>query len=260
MIYELYVPARGWLQRLDPRTKLLLVPAGILLFIATGDVLSLLLLVALLHLTLRSSKIPWRRILWVASQLRFVLLVILLLFPWIAAEPGQVLLRAGPLTVTDQSILRALEIAARLGGSALLAMSLLFTTTQTELVRGMVALGVPFQWGLTLALALRYIPSFAQQVQHIQEAQASRGWTAARGNLPRRLRNLFPLFLALTIHVFRTADTLTMALTARGAGRPGPRTVRQPLRMMRKDWTVLLVALAGAMAWILRNVSWRNVF
>jgi energy-coupling factor transport system permease protein len=260
MIYELYVPARGWLQRLDPRTKLLLLPAGVLLFIATGDVLSLLLLVALLHLMLRSSRIPWRRMLWVVTQLRFVLLVILLLFPWIAGEPGRLLVQAGPFTVTDQSVLRALEIATRLWGTALLAMALLFTTTQTELVRGLVALGVPFQWGLTLALALRYIPSFAQQVQQIQEAQASRGWSATRGDLRRRLRNLFPLFLALSIHVFRTADTLTMALTARGAGRPGPRTARQPLRMSGNDWAVLLLAVAGSVAWLARNVSWRNVF
>ncbi|MGH2544535.1 MAG: energy-coupling factor transporter transmembrane component T family protein [Ardenticatenaceae bacterium] len=257
MLYDLYVPHPGWLQRLDPRTKLLLVGVGALLFVAAGGALSLVALVVGLHGILRSSQVSWSRLGWVFGQLRWLLAIILLLFPWIAAAPGRSLFEVGPLVVTDRDLSLAAATAARVWGMSLLAMALLFTTTQRELVRALVALGMPFRWGLTLAIALRYIPSFARQAEQIQEAQAARGWDATRGDLFKRLRALGPVFVALTIHVFRTVDTLTLALTARGIGRPAPRTDRSPLRMTRRDWIALVIALGLAGAWILLN---RNVW
>ena len=37
----------------------------------------------------------------------------------------------------------------------------LFTTDQATLVRSLVAIGLPYPWGLTLAIALRYLPTMA---------------------------------------------------------------------------------------------------
>ncbi|HEX8683709.1 MAG TPA: energy-coupling factor transporter transmembrane component T [Ardenticatenaceae bacterium] len=250
MLFDLYVAAPGWLQRLDPRTKLALLVSGAVLLLTVEGALPLAALLAALHLGLRASRVPWARIGWVVSQLRFVLLVILLLFPWIAGVPGRILVEVGPLAVTDASLLAAMETGLRLWGMSLLVTSLLFTTAQPELVRGLVALGLPYEWGLTLTTALRYIPSLARQIEQIQEAQRARGWDAARGDVLKRLSALSPVFVALTIHVFRTVDTLTMAMTARGVGNPGPRTVRRPLRMQTRDWAALVIALLITVLWL----------
>ena len=187
---------------------------------------------------------------WVLTQLRFVLLVILLLFPWMANQPGLTLLDGGLFELTSGDILAALATALRLWSMSLLVMALLFTTKQAELVRGLVRLGLPYRWGLTLAIALRYIPSLTQQIEHIQEAQQARGWDSTRGDILKRLRGLAPLFVALTIHVFRTVDTLTMAMMARGVGRSSPRTVRHPLRMSRQDWVALIIGLLVMLGWL----------
>ena len=56
---------------------------------------------------------------------------------------------------------------------SLLFFVILFTTRQNDLVRGLVRLGLPFEWGLTLAIALRYIPTFTHAVAQIQDAQAA---------------------------------------------------------------------------------------
>jgi energy-coupling factor transport system permease protein len=148
-------------------------------------------------------------------------------------------------------MLAAVATALRLWVMSLLVTSLLFTTAQPELVRGLVALGLPYQWGLTLATALRYIPTLAQQIEQIQEAQRARGWDAARGDVLKRLGSLSPVFVALTIHVFRTVDTLTMAMTARGVGNAGPRTVRRPLRMEWQDWLALGIGVVVIGVWML---------
>lgn len=256
MLFDLYVAAPGWLQRLDPRTKFGLLGVGAVLFLTARGVVLLAGLLVGLHLLLRASRVPWRRIGWVAAQLRFVLLVVVLLFPWMAGVPGRVLVEVGPLTVTDGSVLAALATALRLWSMSLLVTSLLFTTAQPELVRGLVALGVPYEWGLTLATALRYIPTLAQQIEQIQEAQRARGWDAARGDVLKRLGSLSPVFVALTIHVFRTVDTLTMAMVARGVGNAGPRTVRRPLRMQGRDWAALVVGAGVVSGWL--AVLWQR--
>lgn len=251
MLFDLYVPEAGWLQRLDPRTKLALLLLAAFLFIAAPSVIEQLFITALLHLTLYTSRVPWGRMGWVLAQLRPLLLVILLLFPWMANEPGANLLDLGTFQVTDGDILAALATALRLWGMSLLVMTLLFTTKQAELVRGLVRLGLPYDWGLTLTIALRYIPTLTQQIEQIQEAQQARGWDTTRGDILKRLRGLAPLFVALTIHVFRTVDTLTMAMIARGVGRSKARSERRPLRMARQDWLALTIGGGIMIGWLI---------
>ncbi|MCB0076969.1 MAG: energy-coupling factor transporter transmembrane protein EcfT [Anaerolineales bacterium] len=255
MTFDLYVPTTGWLQRLDPRTKLLLLGVGTTLIISAPGPLLLGIWLLLLHLVLRSSGVPWSRMGWVAQQLRFLFVVILLLFPWFVAE-GQLLLALGPLRLTSGGLLAALTTALRLWAMSLLTLALLMTTTQRELVRGLVALGVPWSWGFTLSVALRQIPSLLRHVQQIQEAQAARGWDAERGAWLHRLRAVQPVLIALAIHVFRTVDTLTLAMTARGVGRSGPRTVRQPLQFTWRD--ALAAALAVAVLGVALLWRWRG--
>jgi energy-coupling factor transport system permease protein len=127
---------------------------------------------------------------------------------------------------------------------SLLFFVMLFTTRQSELVRGLVRLGLPFEWGLTLAIALRYIPTFTRQVDQIRDAQAARGWQVGRGNLVGRLRGAIPVLVALIIGVLRTSDTLGMALAVRGVGSGNPRSVWQDIQFQRRDWLVLATLLA----------------
>ena len=126
---------------------------------------------------------------------------------------------------------------------SLLFFVILFTTRQNDLVRGLVRLGLPFEWGLTLSIALRYIPNFSHTIALIQEAQAARGLQVERGDLVGRLRGVVPVLVALIISVLRTSDTLGMALAVRGVGSGHPRTVWRDIRFSWQDWVVLTLIL-----------------
>ncbi len=247
MLFDLYVPSNGWLQRLDPRVKIALVLCGAALFVVFDNVAALLLLLAGVHVLLLTSRVPAGQIGWVWRQLRRVLLVIIVVFPLFSRLPGPVLFELGPLTVTWPGVLAGVATATRVIGMSLLFFVLLFTTRQNELVRGLVRLGLPFEWGLTLSIALRYIPSFSHAIVQIQEAQAARGWQVERGDLLGRLRGVAPVLVALIINVMRTGDTLGMALAARGVGSGRPRTVWRDIHMGRGDWLALaLIVLVFA--------------
>ncbi len=245
MLFDLFVPTNGWLHRLDPRVKIALVLCGASSFVVFDSVPALLALLAGVHLLLLSSQVPIGQIAWVWRQLLRVLVIILLVFPFFSRLPGPTALELGPLTVTWTGVLAGVATATRVVGMSLLFFVILFTTRQNELVRGLVRLGLPFEWGLTLAIALRYIPTFTHAVGQIQEAQAARGWQVARGDLRGRLRGVTPVVVALIIEVLRTGDTLGMALAARGVGAGQPRTVWQEIRFRRADWLALALIVAA---------------
>ncbi len=244
MLFDLYLPTNGWLQRLDPRVKIALVLCGATLFVIFDSVPALLTLLAAVHGILLTSRVPAAQIRWVWRQLLRVLVIIVVVFPLFSRLPGPVLFELGPLTVTTTGVLAGVATATRVIGMSLLFFVILFTTRQNELVRGLVRLGLPFEWGLTLAIALRYIPTFTHAVGQIQEAQTARGWQVARGDLRGRLRGLAPVLVALIIEVLRTGDTLGMALAARGVGAGQPRTVWRDIHLGPGDWLALaLIAL-----------------
>ena len=243
MLFDLYVPTNGWLQRLDPRTKIALVLCGAALFVVMNHLLVLLGLLALIHVMLLTSRVPPRQIGWVWRQLLRVVIIIVLIWPFFARIPGPEMFTIGPFTVTWTSVWAGLATATRVVGMSLLFFVILFTTRQNELVRGLVRLGLPFEWGLTLSMALRFIPTFSQTIEQIRDAQAARGWQVERGDIMGRLRGLTPVLVALIIDVLRTGDTLGMALAVRGVGSGRPRTVWRDISFSRWDWVAL--ALIG---------------
>lgn len=247
MLFDMYTASDGWLQRLDPRTKLAMVLCGALLFVVVNNVLGLALLVLIIHVLLLTSHVPGRYIWWVWRQLLRVVIIIVGLWPFFSQAPGPVLFTLGPLTVTWTSLLIGIATALRVVGMSLLFFVVLFTTRQNELVRGLVRLGLPFEWGLTLAIAMRYVPTFTHAVGQIQEAQAARGWRVDRGDVTGRLRGMIPVLVALIISVLRTSDSLGMALAARGVGSGRPRTVWKDIEFSALDWITLgLVAVITA--------------
>ena len=248
MLFDLYVPTDGWLHRLDPRVKIALVLCGAALFVVFDSVVAQLALLLAVHAILLTSRVPAGQIGWVWRQLRRVLIIIVVVFPLFSRLPGPALFEIGPLTVTWTGVLAGVTTATRVIGMSLLFFVILFTTRQNDLVRGLVRLGLPFEWGLTLAIALRYIPTFTHAVGQIQEAQTARGWQVERGDLLGRLRGVAPVLVALIIEVLRTGDTLGMALAARGVGSGQPRSVWRDIQMRRSDWwalaTIALIFIA----------------
>jgi energy-coupling factor transport system permease protein len=99
---------------------------------------------------------------------------------------------------------------------------------------------------LVLSLALRFLPTVLEEAQRIVLAQRARGATFGGGILARG-RRLLPLAVPLFAGCLRRADTLSLAMEARGFS-PGVRRTRlEPLAFRRADgWT--LVGAAAVLA------------
>ena len=242
--FDLYISRPSWLHRLDPRTKMAFVFASFALLLLNDQPLLMLGYLLAAHAVLRTAAIPWSRIAWLWRRMWAVSLTILLLWPLFYAVGEPVLIEWWRIRVTMPSLLEGLTSALRVDALAFAAFVLLVSTDQTRLVQGLVKLGLPFEWGLSIAIALRYLPLLDGTYQTITDAQRARGWSPERSTLFERARAYVPTLVALVIAALRLSDSLTRALAARGF-RPGhPRTSRRPLHIQGGDWFALAVSAA----------------
>ena len=242
--FELYLPRDSWLHRLDPRAKLwaVLLAGSVGLVYKQIGVLAGLLVLA--HLVLLSARIPADRIRWLWTRLAPLLVMILVLQPIFTPGPGPDLLRLGPLRVTVSGILGGVSFALRAAALAFVAAVLLLTTDPTQLVQGLVKVGLPYPWGLTVGLAVHYLPTTYGLFVTAGEAQQARGWIVGQGNFVRRARSYVPILVATIIAALRLSDNLGLALAARGLGYPARRTVLHDVRFRRADWLAVVLATA----------------
>jgi energy-coupling factor transport system permease protein len=249
--FDLYVRRDTWLQALDPRVKLLFVlVATSLLFIWPWTWVAIVMALACTGL-LRAARIPWAQIGGVWRAMGVLAGMVIVLTAIFDGGGGAVLLQFGPVVVTAGSLARGLLLAARLVAMALIFACWLLTTDQAAMVRGFVALRIPYEWGLTLALALRYLPIFASLYGQVRDAQQARGLDLTKGGMWGRLRSLQPVLIAMIITALRNSEHLGWALESRAFGARGvQRTAFRPLRMSRADWlaTGILAAVLLAAA------------
>lgn len=252
MQFDLFVPRSSWLHQLDPRTKLLFSLAGLTACLIFQDPLVLAGILIGVHLLILSGRIGWTHLRWLWMRMLPLTLMILIMQPFFASGGDDILWQLGPLRWTWDGVLSGIVFAARVNGMAFTVAVLLFTTEPTSLIRGLVKLGLPYEWGLTISLAIRYLPTTFGLYQSIYEAQQARGWDPGEGNFLRRARNYLPTLVAVMIAALQLADNLGMALAARGFGAlPGSqRTTLHDIHFRPVDWLIsigLIVTLTGSL-------------
>jgi energy-coupling factor transport system permease protein len=128
---------------------------------------------------------------------------------------------------------------------------LTFSTTITGLTQGIEGLFKPLQshWNfpshelaLTLTIALRFVPTLAEELERIMKAQVSRGADLGqRGRLAfiQRTRALLPVLVPLFLSALRRAEDLVLAMEARCYVGGKGRTHLTELKTRASDWVAI---------------------
>ena len=246
---ETYVSRGSWLVALDPRTKILFALVGTLLLLLTRDLGVVLAWLIAAHVCLITAGIAASRLRWAWGGLLPLTAMVFVLWPLFSQEGPTTIAAIGPLRLTAESLLRGATVALRLDALAFVWFVLLFSTDQSRLVAGLVKLGLPYSWGLTLAIALRYLPTMRDTYTAIYEAQQARG-LIVRGRLLAAARAQVPVLVAMLIAALRTTDQLALALQARGYAPGVRRTSRLVLRFDAGDYVACGVLAAVGLAYI----------
>lgn len=243
--FDVYVRRATWIHALDPRVKLaFVVDAFLLTFLWPSAAISLSVSALCLAL-LGGAQVGWFRVGRFLRGLTPLLLFVLVITSLFGAGGGPVWLNLGPVRVMAGAVQQGFLLGSRLLALGLIVFLWLSTTDQRGMVSGFTALRMPYTWGLTLALALRYLPILGGLFQQVSEAQQARGLDLAQRGLLARLQAYRPVLVAVVIGALRHGERLGWALEARALGAPGiRRTLYRPLRLRRVDLIVLGVLAA----------------
>lgn len=225
-----YLPTGSIVHRLDPRTKI--VGLGLLIIViatyrsATAMIVGLVLALGLVAL----ARIPVGFALGglrPALPILIFLAVLLLFFGWDTPAGSTCLPLWGwwILHITTCSLHSVVAMLARLATLVLLTSLLTLTTSTTELTHGLESLLRPLQsiglpaheLAMSFTIALRFVPTLAEELEKLLKAQAARGGDIRLGKNPlQRTRHLLPVLVPLFLTTLRRGEALIEAMTARG--------------------------------------------
>lgn len=244
-----YVPVDSPIHALDARAKVGVIAAFTVgLFLVDGFI-GLGVYAAAVAAMIWISHVPLRIALRGVRALG-VLLLFTLLAHALRWEPATVtLVRFGPIGVDPDGlrtgVFFAMRIVLLMIGTSLLTLTttpVQLTDALESLMRPVSALGVPSgEIAMMLTIALRFIPTTAQEAERVIIAQTARGARFNEGGLLTRVRAYIPVLVPLFVNLFRRAEDLALAMDSRCYRGGRGRTRLYAAVMTVRDWLVLLL-------------------
>jgi len=245
-----YVPGDSPVHRADARAKLGITVAFTAALFAleswTGLVAAAIAVVAAVAI----SGVPWRI---AVRGLRPVawLTLFTLVANGLRWQQPDALAHLGRLSIDGPGLARGAFFAARIMllvlGTSLVTLTtspVALTDALSSIMRPLGVVRFPVDdVAMMLSIALRFVPTTAEEAERIVVAQTARGARFDEGGLVKRARAWVPVLVPLFVRLFRRADDLAVAMESRCyTGRGRTRLREQVMRV--SDW----VALSGTTA------------
>ncbi len=267
-----YIPSGSMVHRLDPRTKLVAAIAFIFTVSFSRAVIPCAVLFFCSLLIAYVSKVPVKYVLRgikLGLPILVFVFVIQLFFQGWTEPAGKVYFEWGWIRITRFSLqlisIGLLRIISFIFITSLITM----TSTTTELTHGVEKLlnplrrfGVPsHELALVNMIALRFVPTFAEEMERVMKAQASRcadiDGSARFWRPDKAAKAYLPLIVPLFINAFRRAEELVMAMEARCYIGGDGRTKFIQLHSRTRDYAVM----AGAALFfvVMTRIPWPSV-
>lgn len=246
-----YFPGNSIIHRMDPRMKLVLTIALIVLIFCIHSVIGYAAVFCLILLTIILSRISVKFVLRGIKPLWFMLLLVFILNLFFVTE-GVVLVEWWIIRITDLGLIKAATIAVRLILLITATTVLTLTTSPMEITGAMESLLRPLkvvrfpvhEMSLMMSIALRFIPTLVDETDRIMKAQTARGASFDTGGMIARAKGLVPILVPLFVSAFKRADELALAMESRCYHGGHNRTRYKVFHIAARD-IIALVVMVG---------------
>ena len=248
-----HFPGNSILHTMDPRVKLLLTIAYIVMLFVGSNPAGLVISIVFLTVLYLVAKIPLK-----------IVAVLNLFFMTGTSEP---LVSWWILKIYKEGIYYAVIMAVRIicliAGTSLLTYTtspIVLTDAIEQLLHPLAKLHLPVhELAMMMTIALRFIPTLIEETDKIMNAQKARGAQLDSGNLRQRVKALIPVLIPLFISAFRRADELAMAMECRCYHGGEGRTRLKQLHMHRSDILIAVVAVLVFVAIGMSNLFFARI-
>ena len=247
-----HFPGNSLVHRFDPRLKLVLTVAYIVLLFAASNPLGLTLSILFLGVMYKVAKIPVKMI---GKSLKPILPIVLftaVLNLFFVSGEGDPLVQFWIFRIYAEgvryAVLMAVRVMALIAGTSLLTYTtspIVLTDAIEQLLKPLGRLHFPVhELAMMMSIALRFIPTLIEETDKIMNAQKARGAMLDSGTMTERIKALVPVLIPLFISAFRRADELAMAMECRCYRGGTGRTRLKVLRCEKQDYIDLAVCIA----------------
>ena len=216
-----HFPGDSVIHKMDPRAKLILTIAYIVMLFVGSNFLGLTISVLFLGLAYGIAQIPLRLI---GKSLKPILpIVIFTALLNLFFVPGTPVFQWLVITITKEGLsniaVMTVRIICLIAGTSLLTYTtspIVLTDAMERLMKPLAKLRLPVhELAMMMTIALRFIPTLIEETDKIMSAQKARGAELDTGSLKDRVKALVPVLIPLFISAFRRADELAMAMECR---------------------------------------------
>ena len=255
-----YIPTGSVVHRLDPRAKILAFVCILLAVSFSNKVVPVVVLLIAILLISQVSRIPASYVLR-GIVLGFPVLALVFALQFIfqgRAEPaGRIYFEWGWFRITRFSLQLISVGIIRIICFIFLTSLVTMTSTITELTHGVESLLKPFrrfgvpshELALINMIALRFVPTLAEEMERVMKAQASRGGQIGQQKFWRpdkAARAYLPLIVPLFLNGLRRAEELVWAMEARCYMGGDTRTKFVVLKSDGRDYWVVAAILVSS--------------
>ena len=243
-----YFPGSSLMHRLDPRVKLLLTIAIIVLIFFVHTYWGYLAILGMLLLAVACSRISIKFVLKGIKPMWFVILLTFVMNIFFLTGE-KILWQWGAIKIYQEGILKAIELAIRLILLVMCSTILTLTTSPKEITDALESLLRPLkvvrfpvhEMALMMSIALRFIPTLMEETDRIMKAQTARGASFDSGGLMEKAKGMIPILVPLFVSAFKRADELALAMEARCYHGGDNRTRMKVFHVQLRDYLALLL-------------------
>lgn len=243
-----FLPGNSVIHRLDPRTKITLVFAFIIMIFMLDNIAAYVPVALALAAVILVAGIPFKMIFKSLKPLLFFIVVTAAVNLFLT--DGRIIFKAGFLKITHEGIIMTVQMSMRLVFLVASTSILTYTTSPIVLTDGIESLLKPLtvvkipahEIAMMMTIALRFIPIIVDETDKITKAQAARGADFESGNFLRRAKALVPILVPLFISAFRRADDLAAAMECRCYRGGENRTKLNRLKMCGADFAAFAIS------------------
>lgn len=250
-----------WIHRLSGVTKLIFFLLWSIVSMISYDTRVLLVMLVLSLIIFAMSKTKWKQ---VGAVFKFIMLFLCInLIAIFFFSPGQgtkiygtetpLLHLFGNYTVTKEQLFYEFNVMIKYLTVIPAVFMFIVTTNPSEFAASMNKIGIHYNIGYSVAIALRYIPDVQDDFAKIKHAQEARGIEMSKkASFLKRIKSMAAIIFPLVFSSMDRIDVVSNAMELRGFGKYKKRTWYSAKPFRRNDYLTLAftVAFSAAALWI----------
>lgn len=244
-----------WIHRLSGVSKLIFFLLWCFVSMMTYDTRILIFMVIFSLIVFKMSKTEWKQVGSVFKMILIFLTInvvaIFMLSPYqgtgIYGTKTVLFHIAGSYDMTLEQLFYELNIIIKYFTVVPAVFMFLVTTNPSEFAASMNKVGISYNVGYAISIALRYIPDVQGEFTKIKHAQEARGIEmSGKASLLNRIKSTSSIIFPLVFSSMERIDVVSNAMELRGYGKHKKRTWYMAKKLERNDYLVIAFTVVFA--------------